>query len=383
MYGDYQAVYTIALEEDAKPQLLLRHESADVDYLIRLGRDQRIVGASYATDKRAVSYFDPELDKLASDLHLALPQQPIIEFVGASENDRKLVLIAASDTDPGMVYLYDKDTRQLAELLPVRDGMQGRNLAEMRPVSIPARDGVPIPAYLTLPPGMTSARGIPAVVMPHGGPSSRDEWGFDWLVQFFAAKGYAVLQPNYRGSSGFGAAWFGKNGFQDWRTAIGDVNDAGRWLVSQGIADPEKLAIAGWSYGGYAALQSQVLDADLYKAVVAIAPVTDLGLLKSSSTPFTNSRLVREFLGDGPHIAEGSPARHIDAFKAPVLMFHGDWDQNVDVSQSRIMARRLAEGGKSVEFQEFDRLDHSLESSAARIEMLRKIGDFLDARLGE
>ncbi|RRB42952.1 alpha/beta hydrolase family protein, partial [Escherichia coli] len=105
-----------------------------------------------------------------------------------------------------------------------------------------AADGTQIPAYLTLPPGSTG-KNLPTIVMPHGGPEARDEWNFDWLSQFFANRGYAVLQPHYRGSTGYGIAWFKENGFKSWRTAIGDVNDSGRWLIKQGIADPAKLAI--------------------------------------------------------------------------------------------------------------------------------------------
>jgi dipeptidyl aminopeptidase/acylaminoacyl peptidase len=219
-------------------------------------------------------------------------------------------------------------------------------------------------------------------VLPHGGPSARDEWGFDWLAQFFAARGYAVLQPNYRGSSGYGDAWFGQNGFKAWKTAVGDVNDAGRWLVSQGIADPKKLAIVGWSYGGYAALQSQVLDNSLFKAVVAIAPVTDLDALRDESRNYTNFKAVNEFIGDGPYIAEGSPARHADQFAAPVLLFHGTLDQNVNVEESRLMKSRLEAAHKQVTYHEFAGLDHQLADAAARTSMLVDIDKFLSASLG-
>src|SRR5690606_3892901 len=219
---------------------------------------RRVVGASYATEKREIAYFDDELKRLADQFHRVLPGEPLVEVVGASADERQLLLIASSDVDPGMVYLFDKNTRELSELMPLRNQLAGREMGQMRPVAFPAADGTMIPGYLTLPPGMAEGTNLPAIVLPHGGPSARDEWGFDWLVQFFAARGYAVLQPNFRGSTGYGSAWFGRNGFQAWRTAIGDVNDAGRWLVSEGIADPAKLAIVGWSYGGYAALQSQV-----------------------------------------------------------------------------------------------------------------------------
>ncbi len=292
----------------------------------------------------------------------------------------KLLVIAASDTDPGTAYLYDKATNELNELLPIRNFMAGRELAEMKPIAFPARDGTMVPGYLTLPVN-SAGRDLPAIVLPHGGPSSRDEWGFDWLVQFFAARGFAVLQPNYRGSTGYGSAWFGKNGFQSWETAVGDVNDAGRWLVSQGIADRGRTAIVGWSYGGYAALQSQVLDPSVYKAVVAIAPVTDLEGLREDARPYTSYKLVDQFIGRGPHVTEGSPARHVDRFAAPVLLVHGTMDQNVDIGQSRLMADRLREGGKRVEYVEYEGLDHSLSDSKARADMLVKIDAFLRTSL--
>ncbi len=128
--------------------------------------------------------------------------------------------------------------------------------------------------------------------------------------------------------------------------SIGDVCDAGRWMVKEGIADPSKLAIVGWSYGGYAALQANVLDPDLFKAVVAVAPVTDLGLLKSQARQYTNSVQVQDFVGSGPHVVEGSPAQNAKAFKAAVIMFQGDKDLNVDIAQSKKMDQGTAQRGQ-------------------------------------
>jgi dipeptidyl aminopeptidase/acylaminoacyl peptidase len=376
----YDAIAEVALDGSGLGKMLLARPDVDIDSLIRIGRQRRVVGASYATEKREVAYFDPELAKLAKALAKALPDQPIINITGASADEQKLLLIASSDTQPGKVYLFDKSARSLEPLLSLRPRLDGLAMGQMKPVSYPAADGTMIPAYLTLPPG-SNGKGLRAIVLPHGGPAARDEWGFDWLVQYFTAKGYAVLQPNYRGSSGYGEAWYGRNGFKAWEVAIGDVNDAGRWLVSEGIAVPDKLAIAGWSYGGYAALQSQVLDPALFKAVVAIAPVTDLGFLIDDARDYTNSRLVRDYVGDGPHVASGSPRRHAEKFAAPVALFHGTRDLNVDVRHAQAMERALKDAGKSVTYHEYADLQHGLDDSATRAEMLADIGRFLDEAL--
>ncbi|WP_336977500.1 alpha/beta hydrolase family protein [Altererythrobacter fulvus] len=378
----FDALAAVTLDGTATSEVLLARADADVDELIRIGRRQRVVGAAYATEKRQIAYLDPELKKLAADFQRALPGKPLINIVDASADESKLVLVASSDTDPGMTYFYDKNSRELGELLPLRRELAGRQMGEMKPVNFTAADGTTIPGYLTLPPG-SGGKNLASIVLPHGGPNARDEWGFDWLVQFFVARGYAVLQPNFRGSAGYGDAWFGRNGFQSWRTAIGDVNDAGRWLVSQGIADPARLGIVGWSYGGYAALQSQVLDNTLYKAVVAIAPVTDLELLREESRNYTSFHLVSRFLGDGPHISEGSPARNAAAFASPVLMFHGTLDQNTGVTQSRRMKDRLEEKGKWVKLVEYDGRDHFMDDAWSRTNMLVDIGKFLTDTLGQ
>lgn len=376
----FDTLVEVPLGDTSAGKTVLARDDVDVDALIQIGRQRRVVGASYATEKRAIAYFDEELAKLARDLGQALPSQPLIGIVGASSDESRLLISAASDTDPGTIYLYDKNTRQLEQLLAVRELLVNRTMGAVTPITYPAEDGTEIPGYLTLPPGI-DAQGLPAIVLPHGGPAARDEWGFEWLVQFFVARGYAVLQPNYRGSAGYGEAWFGKNGYQAWDVAIGDVNDAGRWLVSQGIADPDKLAIAGWSYGGYAALQSQVVAPDLFQAVVAIAPVTDLDFLRSDARDYTGSRLREEQLGRGPHIAAGSPRRHAEKFAAPVALFHATRDVNVDVRHSRAMADALEDAGKPVSYSEYKDLQHGLRDSNIRADMLMKIDAFLSEAL--
>jgi dipeptidyl aminopeptidase/acylaminoacyl peptidase len=376
------ALYGITLGQATSETLIADNSRVDVDDVVRFGDGQRVIGYTYADEQRHAVYFDPEFKALAASLGKAIPNLPLVDFVDSSADGQKLLIRAGSDTDPGRYYLFDRTKKTLNEMMLERPKLEGRTLASVKSVSIPATDGVSIPAYLTLPPGR-EAKGLPAVVLPHGGPSARDQWGFDWLPQFFAARGYAVIQPQFRGSAGFGDKWLNDNGFRNWRTSIGDVTASAKWLASQGIANPSKMAIVGWSYGGYAALQSAVVEPSLYKAVVAIAPVTDLQMLKLDSADYTDRRIVEQEVGSGPHVAEGSPRRNAAAIQAPVLLVHGDLDSNVRYAHSAEMDQALRSAGKSSELITFKGLDHQLDDSAARTQMLTKIGELLDRTIGQ
>jgi dipeptidyl aminopeptidase/acylaminoacyl peptidase len=375
------ALYTRTLDDTQTETLILARPDVDVDGLIQIGRQKRIVGATYATERRIAEYFDPDVNAMVSALHRALPNAATVDVVEASEDGRKMLILAASDTDPGRYFFFDRDAKALRPLLLDRPELGGMKLATVKSITVQTSNGVMIPAYLTLPVGSTG-RNLPTIVMPHGGPSARDEWGFDWLPQYFANRGFAVLQPNFRGSSGYGDGWFGANGFRDWRVAIGDVVDSGRWLVQQGIADPAKLAVVGWSYGGYAALQSGVVAPDLFKAIIAVAPVTDITELRDSYQRTSAANEVNTMMGNGPDVVQGSPARNAAAIKAPVLLFHGTFDQNVPYRQSRLMDDRLKDAGKRHDLVTYDGLDHGLRDAKARADMLKRSNAFLRAAMG-
>ena len=376
------AAYAVSLDGSLTRTLLYANPDVDVAGFVQIGRSQRVIGVQYVTDKRYVIYTDPAFDKLAKALARALPNLPQIDFIDASQDENRLLLRASSDVDPGRFYVFDRTTHSLNEVMLAQPELEGVTLAPQRPITYTAKDGTQIPGYLTMPPGRENAKGLPAIVMPHGGPSARDEWGYDWLVQFWASLGYAVLQPNYRGSEGYGEQWFEDQGFRQWRVAIGDVNDAGEWLIREGIADPDKLAIFGWSYGGYAALQSAVVDPGLFKAIIAVAPVTDLQKLKNDQAFFTNEFLVRDFVGSGPEVEAGSPDKHASQIMAPVLLFHGTDDRNVDVGHSRAMDSALRGAGRQSQLVIYDHYDHYLEDSAIRRDMLTRSATFLANRFG-
>ena len=374
------ALYRVKLDASLATELVYANPQVDVDNVVRASRGSHVIGMTFTEEQRRVVYFDTAYGNLSRALGRAIPNLPLVDFGTDSADGNRILVHAGSDADAGRYYVYDRTARSLNEILMVRPQLENAPAANVRAVSYPAADGTMVPAYLTLPPGSTG-RNLPAVVLPHGGPAARDEWGFDWLAQYLAHQGYAVLQPNYRGSAGYGSQWLQQNGFRSWRTSIGDITAGARWLAAQGTADANRMAILGWSYGGYAALQAGATEPGLFKAIVAIAPVTDLQQVKEDSRHYTNSSNVADYIGSGPHIEEGSPLRRVSAIAAPVLLFHGDRDINVSVIHSRRMDSALRDAGKRSELTVFPGLEHDLADSQVRVQMLRRIGTFLAAEL--
>jgi acetyl esterase/lipase len=376
------ALYSMTLDGSAREQLVLSRPDVDVSGVVAIGARHRIVGASYVTELPHADYFADDVRTMMGSLHQALPQKPVISMVDGSADGSKLLVFAGGDTDPGAYYILDSKARSLHAFLPIRVKLQGATLAHVKAITYPAGDGTMVPGFLTAPPGVDNPHGLPAIVLPPGGADARDEWGFDWLAQFYAARGFVVLQPEFRSSSGYGDAWFEHNGFKSWNVAVGDVVAAGHWLVKQGIADPAKLGVVGWSYGGYAALQSAVVEPDLFKATIAIAPVTDLAALKEQRRAWPNFDAVNTYIGDGTVLVEGSPIKHPEKFKQPVLIFHGTGDQTVSVEQSKTMAAALKTAGGNAELVSIDDDDHDLADSAVRSDLLHRSDAFLRKSFG-
>jgi dipeptidyl aminopeptidase/acylaminoacyl peptidase len=374
------ALYRLQLDGSGSESLVASNSDVDIDSVIELGAGQPVVGYRYTDERTHSIYTEPAMQALGNALSQALPEMPLINFVASSKDGDKVLLHAGSDVDPGVYFLLDRKTNRMDPVLNSSESIDGSGLAPMKAVSVPTADGKSIPAYVT----MRSDLGQgphPAVVMPHGGPSDRDRWAFDWLGQFLAARGYVVIQPNFRGSSGYGKEFLGENAFHDWRKVMSDIHDSADWLVKQGLADPNRMAIVGWSYGGYAALQSAAMD-QRYKAVVAIAPVTDLKQLRRDSEGFRNEKLKEEEIGKGDQLVDGSPINRASDIHAPVLLVHGTLDGNVAYDHSKRMLARLQHVGAKADLLTFAGLDHQLDDSDARTQMLTRIGELLDQTIG-
>ena len=360
---------------DGEDRLVYSHDAVDLSGTYSLGKFRRLVAVGYETDKPHLHFFDPAIEQITDSAAAALEgQRPAV--IDESWDRSVYLLNLSSDQDPGRYYRLDLEARQMEALWLRHPFLKDWQLAQMQAISIEARDGVRVPAYLTMP--VNGEIPLPLIVLPHGGPESRDYWGFDWLAQSFAARGFAVLQVNYRGSGGYGDDWAGIGGFRAWRLAVSDISDGVAQLIDDGIADADRMCIVGWSYGGYAALMSSIEEPDLYRCAVSIAGVTDPRTLIEDSRDFINSRAVREFVGtDDEVIDAGSPLRRAREIEVPVMLIHGDEDLNVSVAHSKKMHKALKKRGLS-RLTVYDDAEHDIWSNEYRIDMLTRVGEFVD-----
>jgi dipeptidyl aminopeptidase/acylaminoacyl peptidase len=376
------ALWAVDLKQEKDDEVVFSHPLVDVDNPVTLGKFRRIVAIGYSTDKPHLHFFDETVEKISEKLTTHFSDK-IVNVTDESWDRRYYIAHVESDQSPGVYYRFDSQEKRLEMISSQYPKLHSRSLSPVKFIRYPARDGTEIPSYLTLP--SVEAKGpLPAVILPHGGPSSRDYWQFDWLVQFLAAKGYAVLQSNYRGSGGYGREWRGDGGFRAWRMAIGDLTDGAQYLVAEGIADAKRVCVVGWSYGGYAALMSGLEEPKRYRCLVSIAGVADPGMLKAEVRFYWGKSAVYKFIGTGDETIEhGSPLKRASEIRAPVLLFHGNEDLNVAVDHSRKMTNALKRARKSVEYIEYDDVKHSIYHNDYRIDMLDRIGSFLDTHIGQ
>jgi len=376
------ALWAVDLTGEKNDEIVFSHPVVDVDDPRVLGKFRRIVAIGYSTDRPHLHFFDEAIEEI-SEMLTSYFSGKTIGVIDESWDRRYYIVHVGSDRDAGTFYRFDVEKKQLRKVSSQYPELQSRSLSPMKPIRYPARDGTEIPSYLTLP-AVATEEPLPAVVLPHGGPWSRDYWQFDWLVQFLAAKGYAVLQSNYRGSGGYGIEWQGDGGFRAWRTAIGDLTDGAQYLVDEGIADAKRICVVGWSYGGYAALMSGIEEPERYRCLVSIAGVTDPGMLKDDARYEWGRTAVYKSIGrDAEVIKRGSPLKRASEIRVPVLLFHGDEDVNVPIDHSQKMAKALKRAKKSVEYIEYEDAEHSILRNGYRVDMLDRIGSFLDAHIGQ
>ena len=351
---------------------------------------------------------DPESDAIrAYAVHRMIPEWKVVDprleqdferlrgfrpglfhVVSRDRDDRRWIVDFESDVDPGGYWIYDRETGAFELLFEKRPGLAAYTFAPMKPVSYEARDGLVIHAYLTLPAGVP-AKNLPLVVLPHGGPWARDDWGFQLEAQWLANRGYAVLQPQFRGSTGFGNDFVAaSNGEMGTGHMQHDLTDGVRWAIAEGIADPRRVGIMGGSYGGYAALAGLAFTPDLYACGVDVVGPSNLRTMVESFPPYWKPRMKRWLVRMGDVVADSalnrriSPLFHVGSMRAPLLIGHGANDPRVKIAESNQVVEAMRRGGHDVTYVVYPDEGHGFGRRANNEDFGGRVEEFLAKHLG-
>jgi dipeptidyl aminopeptidase/acylaminoacyl peptidase len=365
-------------KEIGKP--VFEHPTVDIDEF-SMTKDETAVEAVYYTDdRRRVAWLQPEMKTVQEEIDAAMVGR--MNYVTSASRDRKRFIVwTGTASDPGHYYLYDRPAEQLSRLATPYEALKGKQLSPVQYVSYKARDGLEIPAYLTLPAGR-EPKNLPLVLMPHGGPHARDAWGFDYWAQFLANRGYAVFQPNFRGSAGYGVEFL-KKGFGQWGAGMqDDLTDGVQWLIREGTVDAKRVCIAGASYGGYAALMGAIRTPELFRCAISYAGVTDVPAMmrfdKNQLLPDRYRRWRDRVRGEADvNLKNVSPLKRTAEVAIPVLVMHGTDDETVPYRQAEEFVKAMRKAGKPLEFIEFKDVGHQVENSVDRVKFLNAVEAFL------
>ena len=375
-------VYDYDFATDTRGEAIFEHPTADATAMIT-SDDGHVDGVTYEDERPHTQWLNPALQHVQAALDSALPNR-VNEVVDRSRDGNRLLVWSSAADDPGSFYVFDRAANRMGAFAAPYEALDGHAFAAVRPIHFRGRDGTDIPGYLTLPPG-AGERNLPLVLMPHGGPFARDSWAFDPWVQFLANRGYAVLQVNFRGSTGYGRAYVQRGFGQFGSGMIDDLEDGVDWLAQQGIVDPRRVCIMGGSYGGYAALWAPIRHPDRYRCAISLAGVTDVrALLRYDARLFAAPRYSREWR----RMIEGeertdlsliSPLQQAARLTTPLLIAHGEDDRVVPVSQSHNLVRALARAGAPPESVFYPHEGHGFTRAEDSVDFLRRVEAFLAA----
>ncbi len=379
---DRDIIYEFDLQTGALGNVVYDNGQLDAGWLVRNPHNNQLLAAYTEGDKLEKAYLDPYYEKIDRQLDRALPGRA--NYITQLTPDNKSALVySISDSYAGAFYHYDFDGKTVAIFNENNPALNPDYLAKTTAISYAARDGLRIPAYLTLPQNAAKTN-LPLVVMPHGGPWVRDTNEYDFWVQFIASRGYAVLRPNFRGSDGFGRK-FEALGYGEWGGAmIDDIADGVTHLANEGIVDKTRVCIAGASFGGYAAIMSAIRYEDMYKCALAVAPVTDLKEWAETLDDRAGKDYYTRITGKyGRKVFKTqNPVKQAKHLRVPLVLIHGAKDYRVGVEHSQEMDKALKKAGHAPKYVELETEGHSLQLAKSRTRVLRETERLLDEYLG-
>ncbi|AIY66990.1 alpha/beta hydrolase family protein [Pseudoalteromonas piratica] len=376
------ALYKTDISKD-----ILKHELvfSDPDYdfdgsLLYSNVTGEVIGFTHSNLDNGRQYWDTDRANLQKALNSAFPEDKITVF-DFSDDGTKYLAYKRSTMDPGTYYFGDRAANNISIFSQRYPDITEQVIAQKTNIVYPARDGLNIEGYLTLP-NSENTQNLPTIILPHGGPMARDYAGFDYWSQLFANQGYAVLQPNFRGSSGYGYD-FEMSALQGWGDEMqNDLEDAAKWMISKGYADKDRICMVGASYGGYASLMALIKHPETFKCAASFAPVTDLEMIVSKARYFDNKEIIKAQFGtDDDKLASQSPVNFAKVINRPILLIHGTDDKVVPVAHSRDMFDELNDYDKQVEYIELEDGNHYLNYEKHRIQTLTAITEFLKKHL--
>src|SRR3546814_934614 len=347
---DKEAVVTLDLNTGKENRVIFQQEEVDVKHIAYSKKEGIPLFVDYITWKQEKHFLDDRIERIYAKITGELPGMAL-EIVNWDRQDEKFVIRAYADRTPGSYYLYDATGEDLTRLSEVSPWINPEEMAEMRPISYQTGDGLTIHGYLTLPRG-SDGKNLPVIITPHGGPWTRDKWQFDPEVQFLANRGYAVLQMNYRGSTGYGKA-FMKASNMEWGSKVqDDITDGVEWLIDKGIADPNRVAICGFSFGGYCALSGLVQHPGLYRCAVSYSGLTNLFTYLKDIPPYLEpfQQMIYNAVGhpekDADYLRAVSPIFHTAEIDVPLMIDQGEKDTRVNVGETTHFVQKLRENGE-------------------------------------
>ncbi len=382
--ADHKGRYAIFKVDVSKAELPRELALSDPKYdiegsLIYSNKTREVIGVYHGEESDGKFYFDQSYAKFQKAINKSLPSS-YNNVSSFSQDERKYILYSSSDKVPGGYYFGDRDKGSLEFLLEEYPMLANKPLSGKERISFKARDGLKIEGYVTKAQGGGGGQS-PAIILPHGGPMARDYGGFDWMAEFFSNRGYTVLQPNFRGSSGYGFA-FEMEAIQKYGGAMqDDLQDAADWLAKTYKVDKNRVCIVGGSYGGYAALMAAATQQSTFSCAVSFAGVADLELQLLKSRKFTNHSVAKKQYGENQD--NNSPINLVKNISIPVLLLHGDKDRVVSVDHSRNMASKLNWHDKDFEYIEFENGNHYLQIEKHRLAALTAIETFLNKHIGK